>query len=231
MSDSPASALSLELDELLDEVAAAWELDRDYRVAVHLAATNPDHADEIYAFLDRLVDTATAPTPLSDARAETAQALRDAITEVHQELETPAGRDPLPTESSSSGGQVPLAESAVVEPLIDYAVEMTGLRPSQIADCLGVSVSFLDDVNTYPDVVPLPVRAQIVDLAEARLELDRRRSEQSLHFDPRQRMAACRRSEYLDALPTFDDILERSGMKGDQLRAWSGAISSQTPPR
>lgn len=218
MSDSPASALSLELQELLDEVAAAWELDRDYRVAVHLAATHPDAADEIYAFLDRLVDTDTAPTPSTGEREEIARAMREAIDE-HV-----GGCDDAATASRHAtpdlAGQVCSDPDAVTEPLIDYAVEATGMRPSQVADCLGVSVSFLDDVNTYHDIVPSPVRARIVDLAEARLRLDRKRTEASLHVDPRLRMAACRDAEYGDEPRTFDDILKRSGMSPEQLRLW-----------
>ena len=228
MSDSLANTLALGLDDLLDEIAAAWEIDRDYRVAVQLAATHPEHADEIYAFLDRLVDTATAPTPSTEAREHIARELRAAIAEDHAPAE-PAGTPA--SHSAAIYNAPPQAGAESAEPLIDYAVEATGLRPSQIAERLDMSVSFLDDVNTYPDAVPLPVRAQIVDLAEARLELDRARSQQSLNVDPRRRMAACRHTEYHDASVSFAEILSRSGMSDDQLRRWSNTSPTGSEAR
>lgn len=219
MSESPANALAYELDELLDEVAAAWELDRDYRVAVHLAATYPDAADEIYALLESLVDSETAPTPATEDQEGTARELRAVIE----------NRPALPSIQQLQPALPPTLPDDD-EPLIDYAVETTGLRPSEIADALGVTASFLDDVNTHPEAVPAPARAKIVDLAEARLALDRNRVERALASDPRERMAACRHGAFTTSDVTYSDIVARSGMTEEQKREWDFA-SAADPPR
>lgn len=218
MSDSPASLLDCELQELLDEVAAAWEIDRDYRVAVHLAAEFPDAADEIYALLDSLVHTAIAPTPPAEEREATARALRAMIENGPESTEDPISpaAQPLPTSD---------------EPLIDYAVEVTGLRPSQVADSLGVTASFLDDVNTHPESVPPFILDKIIDLAEARLSLDRDHVEQALSVNPRRRMAACRFEPYTPADVTYEQILARSGMSQKQRQEWDlPPLPSASPP-
>lgn len=107
-------------------------------------------------------------------------------------------------------------------PFMRLVVDETGRRPSEIADALGTTPEFIDDVNDYPDVAGEDVVLRLVIDTEA--TFGRPAKYRGLyamrHNHPREAMAASRDSAYNPEAPTFAEIIERSGMESAEAARW-----------
>ena len=126
----------------------------------------------------------------------------------------------------SPSGQIhgaPTSDRASEHPysFMKLVVSNTHKRPSQVEPVLNATAEFIDDVNDYPDVAGHAVVLRLVQLAVQELGVDE--SEALYAFEqnrPRKRMAASRDRSYEHALPTFEEILERSQMTEEQKAFW-----------
>lgn len=131
--------------------------------------------------------------------------------------------------NSSQGGTQQAAEeqreAAAPLPLLGELREQTGMRASQIAEAMGVTVPFLSAVARYPKAVPGPWRDELVTRAERKLPGVkvgplRRSLEHPFQAD----MAANRDTPYAAEEVDYENILAQSGLTDDQKQFWRSLI-------
>jgi hypothetical protein len=106
-------------------------------------------------------------------------------------------------------------------PLIGALQQRTNLPPSAIAKALDVPVTFLSAVSRYPQVVPDRWRRELAGRAEGALQVDRHIVVALLTQPFQYDMAASRDTPYsTQAVESYEDILERSGMSLEARQYW-----------
>lgn len=223
----------LSLEALLEQVAIAWEMHRDYEIVQELTDAyelEEAYEEELYDFLDKLVEAELIGPPPEHEVRQIKHAVRERLKEQGVELpdkqkEAEESNDPPPL--SALANDTLIIEEATS--FLDYAVLASGKTPSEIEELLGVDASFLDDINTYPNIVPLFVREDIIESAVAKLGLDEDRARYMLlEVDPRCGMAASRSEAFDDETPTFEEVVDRSLMTDEQKAYWKG-LARQNP--
>lgn len=220
----------LSLETLLEQVAAAWEMNRDYEVVQDLAEDYPEHKDQLYDFLDLLVEAELIGPPSEEEIRQIKRTVRERLKE--RGIELPDDEDEA-EESDDPPPRLPLVPNPAIPgeatSFLDYAVLESGKPPSEVEKVLEVDASFLDDVNTYPNIVPLPVREDIIHRAVAALGLDEEHSRYMLtEVDPRYSMAASRDEAYDEETPTFEEIVDRSLMSDEQKAYWKASAKQNS---
>lgn len=110
-------------------------------------------------------------------------------------------------------------------PLLGELREQTGMRASQIAEAMDVTVPFLSAVARYPKAVPAPWRDELVTRAQRKLpgvKADPLR--RSIEHPFQAEMAANRDMPYATEEVDYENILSQSGLTDDQKQFWRSLV-------
>lgn len=114
-------------------------------------------------------------------------------------------------------------------PVLGVWREQTKLKPRAIAEALGVTVTFISDVNRH--VKDLPRRWLITLAGRAKRVLGIPEDVTLNAFDsPFQFARASSRDEaYEEKCPTCEDLLRRSGMSAEEQQYWLDLLKEEEP--
>ncbi|MDQ3816273.1 MAG: hypothetical protein M3362_01115 [Acidobacteriota bacterium] len=116
-------------------------------------------------------------------------------------------------------------EAAAPLPLLGELREQTGMRASQIAEAMGVTVPFLSAVARYPKAVPGPWHDELVARAERKLPgVKVGPLRRSLEHPFQAEMAANRDTAYAAEEVDYENILDQSGLTDEQKQFWRSLI-------
>lgn len=150
------------------------------------------------------------------------------IIEEQMERETPPPRTGLPTAeailkkiaSATSTSSVDRQEQQN-QPLISLLRQCTQMKASAIAERMEISVTFLSDLSTHPNVIPFRPRAVFAELAEERLPGVRRQEVlYSFEYNSLQPVAAFRDTSFREEKINYEKIVRRSDMSEERKRYW-----------
>jgi hypothetical protein len=106
-------------------------------------------------------------------------------------------------------------------PLLPRLRQITGLKASAIAEKMGMSVTFLSDLSSYPDVVPFRARKELARRAANNLPgVSERDVLDSFSFGSYQQAAAYRATPFPEEETSFEKIVGRSDMSEEQKQYW-----------
>lgn len=120
-------------------------------------------------------------------------------------------------------------ETAAPLPLLGELREQTGMRASQIAEAMGVTVPLLSAVARYPKAVPGPWLDELVTRAEQKLPgVKVGPLRRSLEHPFQAEMAANRDTSYAAEEVDYENILSQSGLTDEQKQFWR-SLAQGTP--
>lgn len=129
----------------------------------------------------------------------------------------------------TAGAEEDTTDAAAPLPLLGELREQTGMRASQIAEEMGVTVPFLSAVARYHKAVPDPWRDELITRAERKLPgvkaVPLRRS---LEHPFQSEMAAKRDAPYETDEVDFENLLAQSGLSEEQKQFWR-SLAKGTP--
>jgi hypothetical protein len=106
-------------------------------------------------------------------------------------------------------------------PLLPRLRRITGLKATAIAEKLGMSVTFLSDLSSYPDVIPFRARKELARRAVNNFPgVSERDVLDSFNFGSYQQAAAYRDTPFLEEAIGFEKIVGRSDMSEEQKQYW-----------
>lgn len=146
------------------------------------------------------------------------QLVRSVISNIKQRVKEMPNADGI--EKPAAPAQEPL-------PVLGIWRERTKLKPRAIAKALGVTVTFISDVNRH--VKDLPRQWLITLAGRAREALGVPEDVTMGAFDRPFEFAraASREDAYEETCPTCEDLLRRSGMSEEQQQYWLGLIGEE----
>lgn len=211
------------LGQLLERIEAAWKAGRSDSVVDELAARHPAYAAELYDYLHFLVVEEFGTGPSEQEREDLSRRMRtwldsEAPRLIHASLTGPSD-DGSPSDAGDSG---PSAPSEYLS-FCDMLRKVTRLRPSRFAEALNADLSFIDDIDCYPDRVPQRAKAKIIELSSSRLGLDPDLATRTLSRVVYSK-AAKRDDDYDRPPPTYREMIEHSRMSPEQKQFWSSFI-------
>jgi hypothetical protein len=123
------------------------------------------------------------------------------------------------------------AESSVSSeeslPLLGVYRKRTNLKPAEIAKALGVTVTFISDLNRHARIVPETWRNALARLAQDILDIPRNVTLQSFTQPFLAPRAASRDNAYSEDTTSWEQLLDRSGMSEDMKRYWRGLLDEE----
>lgn len=112
-------------------------------------------------------------------------------------------------------------------PLLGIYRKRTNLKPAAIAKALGVSATFISDLNRHAKIVPQTWRKALAGLAKDKLGIPIEitlRSFAQPFVAPR---AASRDDAYSEDTTSCEQLLDRSGMSEDKKTYWRGLLDQE----
>ena len=125
---------------------------------------------------------------------------------------------------SDAGGEV-LTEEPL--PLLGIYKKRTDLKPAAIARALGVSVTFISDLNRHAKTVPQTWRKALAMIAKEALDIPITVTLQAFEQPFVAPRAASRDEAYTKDTTTWEQILGRSGMSEDAKRYWRDLLDKE----
>lgn len=214
------------LNRLLERIEAAWKADRSDSAVDELAADHPAYAAELYEYLHFLVVEEFGPGPSDEEREDLSRRMRqwldaEALTLIHTSLTGPSDEG----SQGNAGDPGPSASSDYLS-FCDMLRKVTKLRPSRFAEALNADLSFIDDIDCYPDRVPRRAKAKIIELSSSRFGLNPDLAWQTLGGAVYSK-AARRDDDYDRPPPTYREMIEHSRMSAEQKLFWSSFIDEE----
>jgi hypothetical protein len=106
-------------------------------------------------------------------------------------------------------------------PLLPRLRQITGMKATAIAEKMGLSVTFLSDLSSYPDVIPFRARKELARRAVNNLPgVSERDVLDSFNFGSYQQAAAYRDTPFPEEKISFEKIVGRSDMNEEQRQYW-----------
>jgi hypothetical protein len=106
-------------------------------------------------------------------------------------------------------------------PLLPRLRQITGLKATAIAEKMGLSVTFLSDLSSYPKVIPFRARKELARRAANNLPgVSERDVLDSFNFGSHQQAAAYRDTPFPEEEIGFEKIVRRSDMSEEQRQYW-----------
>jgi hypothetical protein len=106
-------------------------------------------------------------------------------------------------------------------PLLPRLRQITGMKATAIAEKMGLSVTFLSDLSSYPDVIPFRARKELARRAVNNLPgVSERDVLDSFNFGSYQQAAAYRDTPFPEEKIGFEKIIQRSDMSEEQKQYW-----------
>jgi hypothetical protein len=106
-------------------------------------------------------------------------------------------------------------------PLLPRLRQLTGLKATAIAEKMGMSVTFLSDLSSYPSVIPFRARKELARRAASNLPgVSERDVLDSFNFGAYQQTAAYRSTPFPEEEIGFEKIVQRSDMSDEQKQYW-----------
>ena len=97
----------------------------------------------------------------------------------------------------------------------------TGLKATEIAEKMGVSVTFLSDLSSYPNVIPFGARKEAAKRAAVSFPgVAERDALDSFGYVSYQPVAAFRDDPFPEGEVDFEKIVRRSDMSKEQKQYW-----------
>jgi hypothetical protein len=106
-------------------------------------------------------------------------------------------------------------------PLLPRLRQITGMKATAIAEKMGMSVTFLSDLSSYPDVIPFRARKELARRAVNNLPgVSERDVLDSFNFGSYQQAAAYRDTPFPEEKISFEKVVQRSDMNEEQRQYW-----------
>jgi hypothetical protein len=106
-------------------------------------------------------------------------------------------------------------------PLLPRLRRITGLKATAIAEKLGMSVPFLSDLSSHPNVIPFRAREEFARRALENLpEVSERDVLDAFGLSSYQQAAAYRDTPFSEEEISFEKIVRRSDMSEEQQQYW-----------
>ena len=240
------------LASLCAQIEEAWVNNRNSKVE-RLAIDYPEHADELFTFLELLFFADLE----GEALLETAQIKEDAersknwleregynlaasIAKAENERRVSSTSPPSPAFISNQSNTLGENNEYLmsfscrderVSNSITFLIMMkkeTGKRGTELANLLGVTYPFLLEASRYPAVLPRRAKCIFVDLAEQRCGVSSQICWQAFENRPIElRIAKHRTGSLPEALPDYVDIVKRSGMDEGQQKFWLSMLNEE----
>ena len=196
------------LASLLAEIETAWEERGDDQLVERLAAAHPEHADDLYAFLEAITDDDELPPGVG------AVAVRNTLTWLSEEHEPPAG-DPSP--AGGSGG----SPGSQPQNLMGLLCAESGRNPSEVASAIeDAPLELITAFATYPRLVPDAARDEFASRSERSLGVDRAMVRRKFDNDADLPMAASRHGAYGAPPSTYEELLKQAGVPARVRKIW-----------
>lgn len=112
-------------------------------------------------------------------------------------------------------------------PLLGVYRKRTDLKPAAIARALGVSVTFISDLNRHAKTVPQAWRKALARVAKEALDIPTKVTLQAFEQPFVAPRAASRDEAYTKDITTWEQILDRSGMSEDTKRYWRDLLNKE----
>jgi hypothetical protein len=241
------------LTSLCAQIEEAWLNDRNSNLAERLAVDYPEHADELFAFLELLLFAdldGEALLETTQIRADAEQSkdwleregydLAASIAKAENDKRWSSTITPAPVlalnasntlgennEHLISVSSTPRGGGILTNTTFLIAMKKeTGKRGTEVANLLGVTYPFLLEASRYPTILPRRAKCELVDLAEQRCGVSSQISWQAFENRPIELRIAKHRTRSLPGdLPSYVDIVQRSGMNEEQQRFWLSMFS------
>jgi hypothetical protein len=106
-------------------------------------------------------------------------------------------------------------------PLLPRLRQLTGMKATAIAEKMGMSVTFLSDLSSFPSVIPFRARKELARRAANNLPgVSERDVLDSFNFGSYQQAAAYRSTPFPEEETGFEKIVQRSDMNDEQKQYW-----------
>ena len=112
-------------------------------------------------------------------------------------------------------------------PLLGAYKKRTNMKPAAIATALGVSVTFISDLNRHAKTVPETWRKALAKVAKEALDIPTTVTLQAFEQPFVAPRAASRDEAYKKDPTTWEQILERSGMSEDRKIYWRDLLEKE----
>jgi len=196
------------LSRLLAEIEAAWEERGDASLVERLAAEHPEHAEELFAFMDAILEE-DADLPAGAGAA----AVTNTLAWLAEEHRPPAAGEP-PERPNKGAGNPP-------QDLMGFLVAESGKGPAEVAEALeDTPIELLAAFAQYPRLVKPPARRALAERVERGLGIDRRRVTAKLEEPSDFARAASRRGGYGAEPESYEDLLNIADLKGARRALW-----------
>ena len=121
-------------------------------------------------------------------------------------------------------------------PLLPRLRQITKLKATTIAEKLGMSVPFLSDLSSHPNVIPFGARKESARRAAKNLPgVSERDVLDSFGYGSYQQAAAFRDTPFPEEEVDFEKIVRRSDMSDEEMRYWLSLVEesqeSPSPPK
>jgi hypothetical protein len=114
-------------------------------------------------------------------------------------------------------------------PLLPRLRQITKLKATTIAEKMGMSVPFLSDLSSHPNVIPFAARKESARRAANNLPgVSERDVLDSFGYDSYQQAAAFRDTPFPEEEVDFEKIVRRSDMSDEEMRFWLSLV--EEPP-
>ena len=197
------------LSRLLAEIETAWEERGDASLVERLAVEHPEHAAELFAFMDAIMEE-DAELPAGAGAA----AVTNTLAWLAEEHRGPMAAEQPPERPNKGAGSTP-------QDLMGFLVVESGRGPAEIADALGdTPIELLAVFAQYPRLVAPPARRALAERVERGLGIDRRRVTAKFDESSEFARAASRSGGYGAGPKSYEDLLNIADLKGERRALW-----------
>jgi hypothetical protein len=218
------------LDDLFEEVEAAWTGRRDGSIVDRLAADHPRFSAELYEFFADLVlgegEEGILDVPKGVQRWSVQEWLTREGHQIGREAAAAARGGTTPPDAPPALPLLPAAGgsgSAPAQSFFTLLEDRTDLEGEDIAEQLGpnVTVELLLATGQQPELFPKTVREELARRAEQVFGTSAALSLASFDYVPVLHLRAASRGKSFGAAPTsFRELLRRCGLSPEQQMYW-----------
>lgn len=197
------------LSRLLAEIETAWEEHGDASLAERLASEHPQYAEELFAFMDAILEE-DAELPTGAGAAAVRQTL-NWLAEERREEAVAATPEREPAGAAAGPPQ----------DLVGLLVNESGREPMEIVQAIAdTTLELLAVFAQYPRLVKPLARRAFATRAERGLGVDRRQILTKFEEPQPLARAASRRGGYGAEPQSYEDLLDLAGLRGELRALW-----------